>query len=195
LELRSLVLDARGRSGTFPQLADFAQAADAIERLLASVAPDEWSVPTPCARWNLAQLTEHLIDVNYSFATELAGAPGTTHVNDAPAHAVLQRYRISTAQLQHGLATAERDGDGLSARLRGRLALRVTDLLIHGWDIATATGQPAHLPDEITKDALTFAHRRMRALRRSGQFAEPQPVDDHAPALTRLAAFSGRVVG
>jgi hypothetical protein len=42
--------------------------------------------------------------------------------------------------------------------------------------------------------ALVFAQRRMGALRRSGQFADPQPVDDDAPPIERLAALSGRCV-
>jgi uncharacterized protein (TIGR03086 family) len=133
VKLRSLALDA----------ADFGQTADAVERLLSTVAPDQWSAPTPCAQWNLAQLTEHLIDANFSFATQLAGPPGTTHVKDAPARAVLARYRTSTRQLRLALATAERDDDGLSAQQRDRLAVHMTDLLIHGSDIATATGQSA----------------------------------------------------
>jgi uncharacterized protein (TIGR03086 family) len=124
-----------------PDAADFGQTADAVERLLSTVTPDQWSAPTPCAGWNLAQLTEHLIDANFSFAAELAGPPGTTHVDDAPARAVLARYRTSTRQLQLALAAAERNEDRLSAQQRDRLAVHVTDLLIHGSDIATATGQ------------------------------------------------------
>jgi uncharacterized protein (TIGR03086 family) len=192
MELRLLAPDTGCRSTYFAETTHFVQVAHAVERLLAAVGPDQWSAPTPCAQWDLAQLTEHLIDVNYSFATQLVGAPGTTHVNDAPAHAVVERYRASTTQLHHALVAAECNGVGLSAQLRGRLALRVADLLIHGWDIATATEQPAHMPDEVTQEALVFAHRRMGALRRGGHFGESQPVDDHAPALDRLAALSGR---
>jgi uncharacterized protein (TIGR03086 family) len=192
MDLRPFAPNTKGRSTRFADTTDFTRAADAVELLLATVAPDQWAAPTPCAQWDLAQLTEHLIDVNFGFATQLAGAPGTIHVNDAPAHAAVRRYRTSTTQLRDALVAVERDGAGLSAQLRGRLALRVADLLIHGWDIATATGQPAHMPDDLTREALRFTRRRAGALRRSGKFAEPQPVDGHAPALDQLAALSGR---
>jgi uncharacterized protein (TIGR03086 family) len=194
MKLLSLGPAAERRSTHFADVTHYARGADAVERLLAAVAPDQWAAPTPCAQWDLARLTEHLIDANYTFAAKLTGTPGTTYVKDAPAHAAVERFRMSTIHLQHALTTAESDGDGLPAHLRERLALRVADLFIHGWDIATATGQLAQMPDDVAGDALAFARRRVGALRRSGQFAPAQPVDDHAPALTRLVALSGRAV-
>ncbi|MET0703682.1 MAG: TIGR03086 family metal-binding protein [Mycobacterium sp.] len=184
---------AERRITQFADATHYARTTDAIDRLLSAVAPHQWSAPTPCAQWDLARLTEHLIDANYTFAQKLEATPGTTYVKEGPAHAAVDRFRISARHLQRAL-TAEGDGEALPAHLRERLALRVADLLIHGWDIATATGQLAQLPDDVTEEALAFARRRAGALRRSGQFAPAQPVDEHAPALLRLVALSGRPV-
>ena len=184
--------ETEGRWIPFADTTHFARTAHAVDRLLDTITSDQWTAPTPCTQWNLAQLTQHLIDVNHSVATQINATPGPA--NDSRAGSVVARYRTSTEALHHALDTKENDGHGLSAQLRGRLALRVADLLIHGWDIARATGQPAHMPEDVTAEALAFAHRRIGALRRSGQFAEPQPVDDHAPTLDRLAALSGRSI-
>jgi uncharacterized protein (TIGR03086 family) len=195
MKLLSLGPDAARRATHFADATHYTSATDAVERLLSAVAPDQWAAPTPCAQWDLVQLTEHLIDANYTFAAKFAGTPGTTYVTAAPAHSAVERFRMSATHLQHALIAAESEGDGLPAHLRERLALRVADLLIHGWDIATATGQLAEMPADITEGALTFARRRASGMRRSGQFAPAQPVDDDAPALERLAALAGRTVG
>ena len=75
-----------------------------------------------------------------------------------------------------------------------RLRWRIVDLLAHGWDLAQATGIVVEIPDRLTEPALAFAfaQSRLPVQQRSGRFAEPQPVGDGAPALHRLAAFTGR---
>jgi uncharacterized protein (TIGR03086 family) len=183
-------IEVHGRS-PFANATHFARVARAVDSLLVNVTPDLWSASTPCTDWDLAQLTEHLIDVNHSFAAQLAG---TTLAKLTPADSAVARYRTSSKALQRALIATQNTSDGFSTPLRSRLALRVADLLVHGWDIATATGQPARMPDDVTAEALAFLRRRAGVLRRSGQFGEPQPVDAHAPALDELAALSGRTL-
>jgi len=76
------------------------------------------------------------------------------------------------------------------------LHLRITELLVHGWDLARATGQPAHLPDDLAEEELAFA-RGLSApdVPRSGHpFGPAQGVADDAPTIDRLAAYLGRPV-
>src|SRR6266566_7370406 len=51
-------------------------------------------------------------------------------------------------------------------------------------------------PDARTggRQALTFARAQLPSQPRAGRFADPQPIRDNAPAIDRLAAFTGRPV-
>ncbi len=73
-----------------------------------------------------------------------------------------------------------------------RLRWRIVDLLVHGWDLARATGVPAALPDDLAERALPFAQAQLPTQPRAGRFADPQPVPADAPPIDRLAAFTGR---
>jgi uncharacterized protein (TIGR03086 family) len=75
-----------------------------------------------------------------------------------------------------------------------RLQWRIADLLAHGWDLVQATGVSAALPDDLIESALTFVQAQLPGQPRTGRFAEPQPIRDIAPAIDRLAAFTGRPV-
>lgn len=184
----------------FAELTHFVQAAGAVDNVLTGVAGDQWSTSTPCAPWTVGDVTEHLIEVNHSFASQLRPDDGSASPTEAGPRAdrlgspdeLLARYRSSTEELRRALAcTAQPDGQ-LPTPLRVRLALRVADLVIHGWDIATSTGGCVRIDDDLAHEVLAFADSRRGALQRGGQFAPPQPVDLTAPVLDRLAALSGR---
>lgn len=74
------------------------------------------------------------------------------------------------------------------------LHLRIAESLVHGWDLAQATGQPTDgLPDDLAEQELEFSRRRLPDLPPDRRpFAPVQPVSDDAPALDRLVALLGR---
>lgn len=169
-------------------------AAQAVDDLLAHLTGDDWMAPTPCTGWSVAEVTQHLVEVNLAFAQQVRSTGAGTPIGTSTSGDLLDSYRRSTAALQQALTRTAAPATDIAAPLRSRLALRVADLLIHGWDIAVATGTPLHLAEDLCAEALSFAQSRWAALQRSGQFAAPQPVDEHAPAIDRLAALSGRSV-
>ena len=68
----------------------------------------------------------------------------------------------------------------------------VLDGLVHGWDIATATGQSYDPSDELVAAADAFAHQALDPLRDGTTFAAAvQPATDASP-IERLAAYTGR---
>ena len=75
------------------------------------------------------------------------------------------------------------------------LHLRITELLVHGWDLAQATAQPPLLPDDLAEQELQFTSGKLADIPAGRHpFAPPQPVPDDAPAIERLAACLGRRV-
>lgn len=179
----------------FADQTHFTRAAQAVDDLLAQLAEEDWMAPTPCTGWSVADVAQHLVEVNLDFADRLHPAGSQTPAGTTTSGDFLSGYRRSVEVLNEALATHIGDSAvGFPPQLSSRLALRVADLLTHGWDIAVATGAPLRLPQDLCDEALTFALSRSAALQRSGQFAPPQPIHEHAPAIDRLAALSGRQV-
>ena len=68
------------------------------------------------------------------------------------------------------------------------------DGLVHGWDLATATGQPYQPPDELVGAVTEFAQRTLDPLRDGQTFkATVEPAADATP-IERLAAYTGRTL-
>jgi uncharacterized protein (TIGR03086 family) len=167
--------------------------------LIDRIAAGQWMAPTPCAEWNVRDLVNHLVGMNLVLVALFEGGPmperGADRLGADPAGA----YRRSAAALQ---AAAARPGvlERSQATPVGvatgaeRLQWRIADLLVHGWDLAQATGVVAELPDDLVEQALTFARAQLPGQPRAGRFADPRPIPDNAPAIDRLAAFTGRPV-
>ena len=69
---------------------------------------------------------------------------------------------------------------------------RFIDVLIHGWDLATATGQDATLDPELVDAADRLLQDQADMVRASGMFGADLAVPAGAGAQTRLLAFIGR---
>jgi uncharacterized protein (TIGR03086 family) len=69
---------------------------------------------------------------------------------------------------------------------------RLLDVLIHGWDVATATGQDATLPDDLVEACIEVVEPQADLLIASGMFATGVDAAPDASAQARLLAFLGR---
>jgi uncharacterized protein (TIGR03086 family) len=185
-----------------------ATALDRTGDLLAGLRADEWSSPTPCTGWTVRDLVNHLVGGNRLFTDALRGVPlpprevlGRRSGEDQLGGDPVATYRTGAQAL---LAAVRAPGalDSVLALPAGDLPgpaavhLRTVELLVHGWDLAAATGRPAPFPDELAAAELGFSRdllARMPEGRRP--FAPSEPVPDDAPALDRLAALLGRRVG
>ncbi|MFF2964560.1 TIGR03086 family metal-binding protein [Streptomyces sp. NPDC057963] len=172
---------------------------ESVGDLIAEIRPEQWKEPTPCTEWNVRDVVRHLVGMDLVFAAMLEGGPrperGADPLGDDPVRA----YRASSASLQTAFArpgVLERSFRGPLGSATGaeRLQIRLYDLLAHGWDLAQATGISVRLPEDLAEQALAFVQVQVSAQSRAGRFAEPQPVDETAPAIDRLAAFLGRPV-
>ena len=177
----------------------FSEAADITGQLVTAVRPEQWDNPTPCPGWDVRNLVRHLINGQYVFAAILHGKPASAARKDASPDGELPgSYRDSGAAL---LAAFRQPGilrqvftvpigpvPGVVA-----LHLRTTELLVHGWDLARATGQPAAFPAALAESELAFSRGMLGSIPPGHpSFAAPQPVPDDAPAIDRLAACLGR---
>jgi uncharacterized protein (TIGR03086 family) len=167
--------------------------------LIDQIAAGQWMAPTPCTEWNVRDLVNHLAGMNLVLVALFEGSPmperGADRLGADPAGA----YRRSAAALQAAAArpgVLERSQSTRVGAATGaeRLQWRIVDLLVHGWDLAQATGVAVELPDDLVEQALTLVRARLPSQPRAGRFADPQPIRDDAPAIDRLAALTGRPV-
>ena len=66
------------------------------------------------------------------------------------------------------------------------------DLVVHGWDLATATGQPYRPATELVAEVEAFARQVLDPLRGSGAFGPEVAPSDEATPIERLVAYTGR---
>ena len=177
-------------------------ALDFADQLIAAVQDGQWAGPTPCAGWSVRDLVTHVVAGNSLFAAALRGgqppaAPQGTVMPDA---GLLNAYRDSAA----GLLGAFREPGALDVMVTVpfgtvpgvvALHLRITELLVHGWDLARATGQPASAPAGLAEQELAFSRGKLSGIPPGRRpFGPPQPVAALAPAIDQLAALLGRDV-
>ncbi|SDI18694.1 TIGR03086 family protein [Sinosporangium album] len=68
----------------------------------------------------------------------------------------------------------------------------VKEMVVHGWDVARATGQEIDIPDDLALMVLGVVEEHAEIYRQYGGFADPVPVPATAPPLARALAASGR---
>jgi uncharacterized protein (TIGR03086 family) len=184
-----------------PEHLDHLSCADATlavcQQVLRGVGQGDMAKPTPCTEFTVAQLVDHLVESLAGLAAMAGGE--VTRAQSGPGGPGDLESRVAFAAQQtletwrkRGLdGTVKLGDDDIPASFAaGILSL---ELLIHGWDLATATGQKVEVSDEVTTYVLGIAETVISPqVRASGSFAEAVQVGSHARPLDRLVAFSGR---
>lgn len=91
----------------------------------------------------------------------------------------------------------ERTVEAPIGRVPGEIMARFAafDLLIHGWDLASATGQPFDPPGDVVAEVDAFARSALVPEMRDGDtFAHETNAPAEATLLESLVAFSGRAL-
>jgi len=156
-----------------------------------------WDAPSPVAGWTARDVVRHLVEWLPSF---LAGGssvrlPAVPSVDNDPIGA-WQAHADAVQALLDDPATAELT---LSNQHIGQLPVDraidqfyTSDVFMHTWDLARATGQDDRLDPEFCVVLLAGMQPLEDIMRSSGQYGPRVPVTDDADAQTKLLAFIGR---
>lgn len=188
---------------------DLTPAAREVTRLLDGVADDQLADPTPCADTSVAALLDHLMGLSLAFtwaARKTTQGEGDTNPSGGPAGAEhldpdwrtqLPRRLSELAEAWQDPAawegTTEAGGVTMPAETTGVVAL--DELVLHGWDLARATGQSFTCDPASTAAVLEFTRESAQpeqAASREGLFGPVVDVPDDAPPLDRALGFAGR---
>lgn len=179
------------------QLSAHQRAQDVFAGVLARVTPDQLSSPTPCSDWDARALIEHVIGGN----NRVGGRSQANAVSEAVAE-LRAAHQESAAAAQGTFAEPEgltRTFELPFGSLPGSafIGLRTTDVFVHAWDLARATGQATDLDAELARETLNVSRERIRPdFRGPGKvFALEQECPPDRPPADQLAAFLGRAIG
>jgi len=156
-----------------------------------------WDAPAPVAGWTARDVVRHLVEWLPAF---LAGGssvrlPAGPSVDDDPSGA-WQSHVDAVQALLDDPATAELT---LSNPHIGQIPLDraidqfyTSDVFMHTWDLARATGQDDRLDPEFCAALLAGMEPMEEIIRSSGQYGPRVPVKDDADAQTKMLGFIGR---
>jgi uncharacterized protein (TIGR03086 family) len=177
------------------------RALEETRTVVAGIGPGRWSAETPCDGWDVRALLTHVVSGNL-WAAELGAGATIEGVGDRFDGDVLGDDALAAYDASAELAAATFEVPGaLEAPcavsygpVPGQVYAghRFIDVLIHGWDLATATGQDATLDPELVEAASDILRGQAAMVRGSGMFGEDLAVPAGAGAQTRLLAFVGR---
>lgn len=176
-------------------------ALDSTDRFVAGIGAGQWSDPTPCDGWDVRQLLNHIVAGNH-WVVELTAGRTIAEVGDALDGDVLGEdplgaYRASAAAADAAFA-APGAMDAPVAVSYGPIpgsayaGDRLLDVLIHGWDLAVATGQHAALDAALVEACWEAITPHAEMLRASGMFGDDVEVPEGADRQTELLALLGR---
>jgi uncharacterized protein (TIGR03086 family) len=181
--------------------------------VIAGVRPDQFTNPTPCTEMDVRAMLTHLVGVLDRIAA-LGRGEDPFAVTERPvpddrwsaawttsAHHAAEAWREDHV-LEQPMALPWIQGNGADV-----LISYFSELTVHTWDLATATGQHPDWDDTVVTmalgagDILPAENRRALFEQISSAmgldtvaipFAEAVPVPDDAPAIDRLVAWNGR---
>jgi uncharacterized protein (TIGR03086 family) len=175
------------------------RADDQLRRLISRVGPAQAGLPTPCSDFNLRALVNHIVFDLHSFTAMISGgqreSPDVDLIGDDwPAAYVSSADSLLSAWRNRGT------GGTLISRLgelpaTWALGQHASNLVVHAWDLAKATGNTDDLDPELALTALAWGRENLKPEFRGQAFGAEVPVSENAPAYDRLAAFFGRQPG
>jgi uncharacterized protein (TIGR03086 family) len=179
---------------------DLAPAADRVAGLLAGVPDDRLGAPTPCADTTVGDLLSHLLGLSAAFRGGAEKAPdaGPPPTKPPPLE---PDWRSALPARLDALVTAWRAPEaragttsvgGVEMPAAAVAVVALDELVLHGWDLARATGQPYEVDPASIDACLGFVAATARPEGVPGLFGPPVPVPADAPALHRLLGLSGR---
>ncbi len=180
---------------------DLEEAYAAFTGLVAELQPDDLALPTVNDGWTVRDVINHVVEGDHWAERYLrTGADefsGEDYLGSAsPVDAIAEGHRQVVAALRD---VARDDADlpvpSLEIPSAEVVAIRIDELIGHGWDVAQATGQDTDIAPRLAARCLARVQASLRDEGARGEFFKPaQPVAADAPVADQYAAFCGKPV-
>lgn len=183
-----------------------AEAAAPTIEVIRGITPDRLDAPTPCSEWNVRGLITHLLfwgpSLEGSARKELVPPPAEDERDadlagsDWAPRLEAQTDRVVRSWSDPGAWEGMTSMGGpmeMPAATIGGMVLG--ELVIHGWDLARATGQQARWTAEVLELTYDMVAKTAEQGREMGVYGPQISVPDTAPMLDRILGLTGRNAG
>jgi uncharacterized protein (TIGR03086 family) len=166
-------------------------AAEGFTVRLDAVGDDQWTNPTPCTDWDVRQLVDHVITIQQQIPEGL-GVPVAD--DSAEPEEKWNAVRAAAVKALRQPGVLERTMPGRAGDVPVEMALmpRLSDLILHSWDLARATGGDEAVDADTAAVVLEFLKPNDEILRSSGTFGPKIDPPAGADAAVELLCFTGR---
>ena len=166
---------------------------------LARVNELDWTADTGCDGWDVRTLVAHVV-TGEALVTRVLRDGGAWEADADPSILGLNPMATWRGTVLAAIESASAAGvlDALHPHAVGELpggviiGFRVTENLVHGWDLARACGTDVDLPEALAERCLDFWLPLAGSDALAGHFGPPVMPPDGAPAGVRLLALLGR---
>ncbi len=172
-----------------------------LSKLVTQIEPAQMDAATPCATFTVRNVLEHMVGGATMFSAAFRGeSPDGSAAAPVASDDLAEAFHTAMGELRaavHAPGAMERTIDAPFGQVPGDTFARFVALdgLVHGWDIATATGHSYDPPAEVVAAVDAFGRQAISDDMRDGDtFAAATTAPADASPLVQLVAFTGRQV-
>jgi uncharacterized protein (TIGR03086 family) len=151
------------------------------------------SRPTPCAKFDVEQLSCHVIDTHTLFLVGTGGEPVKHSGSLSERHAAVAAAAVEQWSRRGTGGAIDLGGNDVPAGFG--LALHTLETYVHAWDLAQSLCRPFDPPTDLTSQMWEFAEEFISEDLRGDEDGAPYGLAitiDDADGVDRLVAFTGR---
>jgi uncharacterized protein (TIGR03086 family) len=181
---------------------DISRAKDAVVKVVQGIGDDQLGLPTPCVDTSVGDLLDHLDGLSLAFAAaarkeRLEGQATADSSRLGPDWRTriperLEDLRFAWSQPDAWTGMTRAGGIDMPGEVAGAVA--IDEIIVHGWDLAVATGQDFAVPDDLVVAAIGFVEPIAAGAPQGtpGLFGPPLKPPEHGGPLAKLLALTGR---
>jgi len=178
-----------------------ARALDNTHEVVVAIHSSQMGDPTPCDGWDVRTLLQHIVsgnlwvtplvsgqsidDVGDRLEGDLLGADFVSAYHRSAAEAAAAFRRKGAMEAPCAVSYGPVPGEVYCGH-------RLIEALVHGWDLAVATGSQTALPGDLVEACLAVVEPQLDMLEGSGAFGGDHTVPAGASPQVRLLALLGR---
>ena len=153
-------------------------------------AKSQLDAQTPCEDWKVRDLINHLLGGNQYFQRAARGEQAAPP--QGPPADLMGDDPVADYKKERDETLAAYGEPGVLEKMGTSLGIVFVEQLVHGWDLAKATGQETKMPEDLAESAFQMVYGRMTDEQRGNFFKSEVKVPDDASAQEKLLAYAGR---
>jgi uncharacterized protein (TIGR03086 family) len=194
-------------AGRRNRMLDLTPATGMLARVVAGIGDAQLDEATPCRDTSVADLLDHVDSLCLAFTAAAEKSPeggqpapaadGSRLAPGWRTRLPARLARLAGAWADEAAWTGMTKAGGLDMPAEVAASVAINEVVVHGWDLAVATGQGFVGEPGLVQAAFSFVQpaAEQNPGGTPGLFGAPVPVPDGAPPLDRLIGLTGRDPG